>query len=340
MNRLSVSIIIPTYNRANMVVGAVESVLRQCRPEDEVIVVDDGSTDNTEAVLKPLSDRIRYLKTANAGAGNARNRGIQEAKNDLIAFLDSDDEWMPGKLDLQRSLMQARPEILYTFSDFAVKYPDGRESRNYLIRWHRDGRDWNDILAPGVPFSEIAALPDGFEDFQVHIGDMYRPMAKALYLCTDTVMARREAAHDCLVFDPEIPRYEDWACFGRLAGAGTGAYLNLETAFQLGHTGDRLTDADELATAEARIIVLERVWGANPDFLKEHGDYYRNILENQRIMRARELLAQGFSGPAGEELRKVSRPPLKLRLLAALPGGLLCILLNLRRLVKKLFAGR
>jgi len=323
-----------------MVIGAVESVLGQCRPEDEVIVIDDGSTDNTETVLKPFSNRIRYLKTANAGAGNARNRGIGEAKNDLIAFLDSDDEWMPGKLELQRALFEARPNILYAFSDFAVRYPDGRKNHNYLINWHQDRRDWDDILAPGVFFSEIANLPEGIEDFKVHIGDMYYPMANALYLCTDTVMARRETAGDSLLFDPEIPRYEDWACFGRLAGAGTGAYLNLETAYQLGHTGDRLTDANELATAEARIIVLEKVWGIDQDFIEKHGDYYRNILENQRIIKATELLVRGLSGPAADELRQVSKPPFKLQLLAAFPGGLLRVLLNLRRLVKKLFASR
>jgi glycosyltransferase involved in cell wall biosynthesis len=323
-----------------MIVGAAESVLSQCRPEDEIIVIDDGSTDDTEGVLRPFADRIRYVKTGNAGAGNARNRGIREARNDLIAFLDSDDEWMPGKLDLQRGLLEARPDILYTFSDFAVKYPDGRENRNYLIHWHRDRRNWDDILAPGVPFSEIASLPDGFEDFQVHIGSMYRPMANALYLCTDTVVARREAAGDSLVFDPDIPRYEDWACFGRLAGAGTGAYLNVETAYQLGHTGNRLTDADELATAEARIVVLEKVWGQDDDFLAEHGDYYRTILGGQRIIRARELLARGLSAPARQELARVAGPPLKLRILAVFPGWSIRILLRLRSLVKKLFAGR
>ncbi len=340
MSRLSASIIIPTFNRADMVVGAVESVLGQCRPEDEVIVVDDGSTDNTESALKPFGERIRYLKTVNSGAGNARNRGIREAKKDLIAFLDSDDEWMPRKLDLQRSLLEARPDVLYTFSDFAVKYPDGRENRNYLIRWHRDQRNWDDILAPGVLFSEIAGLPEGLEDFKVHIGDMYYAMANALYMCTDTVVARREAAGDSLLFDPEIPRYEDWASFGKLAGSGNGAYLNLETAYQLGHTGYRLTDASELATAEARIIVLEKVWGSDSEFQANHGDYYRGIVEGQRITRARELLARGSSGPAAEELRRVDQPPSGLRILAALPGGLLRSLLALRRLLKKLAGGR
>lgn len=340
MKHLSVSVIIPTYNRAHMVVGAVESVLRQCREGDEVIVVDDGSTDDTENVLRRFIDRIRYIKTSNAGAGHARNRGISEARGDLIAFLDSDDEWMPGKLEIQRKLLEARPDILYVFSDFAVKYPDGRENRNYLVNWHRDRRNWDDILAPGQLYTEITSLPEGFQDFKVHIGDMYRRMATALYLCTDTVMARREASRESLVFDPEIPRYEDWACFGRLAGAGTGAYLDVETSYQLGHTGDRLTDANELATAEARIIVLERVWGTDHDFLTEHGDYYRAILDGQRIIKARELLARGLSAKAREELRLVERAPVKLKMPAALPGWLLRPLLGSRALLKKLFARR
>lgn len=323
-----------------MIQRAVESALAQCREGDEVIVVDDGSTDNTATILNRFGDRIRRFNLSKSGAGTARNTGIREARNELVAFLDSDDEWIPGKLDLQRSLMEARPDLLYAFSDFAVKYPDGSLSNHYLLKWHHDHRPWDDILAPGQNFSEIAPLPAGATDFKVHIGSMYRQMAAESYLCTDTVIVRKEAAGHSLCFDPDVKTYEDWVCFGRLAGAGRGAYMAVETAYQHGHTGARLSDADELTASTARIVVLERVWGADPNFLANHGDYYRSIIENQRTIRARELLARGLSVPAREELGKIERPPTKLKLLAALPGGLLRLFFKLRRLVKKLVAGR
>jgi len=81
-----VSVVIPTYNRANMVGRAVESVLAAISPGDEVIVVDDGSNDGTEGVLKTYAGRIRYVRTSNGGAGKARNRGIEEARHPLVAF--------------------------------------------------------------------------------------------------------------------------------------------------------------------------------------------------------------------------------------------------------------
>lgn len=96
-----ISVVIPTYNRASQVPAAVRSVLSQTVPPDEVLVIDDGSTDGTAEALAPLMDRIRYIRTANGGASAARNRGILEAKGDWIAFLDSDDTWHPQKLEKQ-----------------------------------------------------------------------------------------------------------------------------------------------------------------------------------------------------------------------------------------------
>lgn len=102
----TVSIIIPTFNRADKVVGAVRSALAQTWPACEVIVVDDGSTDATEQVLAPFGDRIRYVKKENGGVSSARNRGIREATGQWVAFLDSDDSWEPGKLLRQVECMK------------------------------------------------------------------------------------------------------------------------------------------------------------------------------------------------------------------------------------------
>lgn len=100
-----VSVIIPTYNRSRQVVEAVKSALAQSWPALEVIVIDDGSTDDTESALAPFSGSIRYLKKPNEGVSSARNRGIQEATGDKVAFLDSDDTWHPDKLRKQMDCM-------------------------------------------------------------------------------------------------------------------------------------------------------------------------------------------------------------------------------------------
>lgn len=109
-----VSIVIPTYNRANYVSNAVRSALNQTWPHCEVIVVDDGSTDGTEEALQEFGDRVRYFKTANCGVAAARNRGIGESCGEWIAFLDSDDLWRPEKIERQMSAL-AEHEALVCF---------------------------------------------------------------------------------------------------------------------------------------------------------------------------------------------------------------------------------
>ena len=97
----TVSVIIPTFNRSRLVVNAIRSVLRQTYRDYEIIVVDDGSTDDTPEALKPYMDRIRYVHQTNLGASAAQNRGIELARGKWIAILASDDLWLPTKLEAQ-----------------------------------------------------------------------------------------------------------------------------------------------------------------------------------------------------------------------------------------------
>jgi glycosyltransferase involved in cell wall biosynthesis len=96
-----VSVIIPTYNRKNIVSKAIDSVLSQTYTNYEIIVVDDGSTDQTEEALQPYLYKIKYIYQENKGVSAARNTGIRNAKGEWIAFLDSDDQWLSGKLHMQ-----------------------------------------------------------------------------------------------------------------------------------------------------------------------------------------------------------------------------------------------
>ncbi|MCY7353533.1 MAG: glycosyltransferase, partial [Lysobacter sp.] len=109
---IDVSAIIPTFNRRDLVVRAIESVLAQTRRVDEIVVVDDGSTDGTEALLRHVyGDRLHYVWQPNAGVSAARNHGMSIAQGRYFALLDSDDEWLPEKTALQFDWLQARPDF-------------------------------------------------------------------------------------------------------------------------------------------------------------------------------------------------------------------------------------
>lgn len=97
----TISVIIPTYNRAHTLVRALDSVLAQTRTADEIIVIDDGSTDDTPRLMERDYKSVKYFYRENRGVSAARNTGIRKATGDWIAFLDSDDEWLPEKLQLQ-----------------------------------------------------------------------------------------------------------------------------------------------------------------------------------------------------------------------------------------------
>lgn len=101
-----VSIIIPAFNRESTIAASVESALAQDHPKIEVIVVDDGSTDGTIGELERFGDRIVVIRQPNAGPSAARNRGVANAKGEIVAFLDSDDLWLPGKVSRQVALME------------------------------------------------------------------------------------------------------------------------------------------------------------------------------------------------------------------------------------------
>lgn len=130
-----VSVVIPTYNRAGLIRRAIESVLSQTYENYEIIVVDDGSTDNTKECVQTIGDdRVKYIKSpVNRGQANARNIGIRRAKGKYIAFQDSDDVWLPEKLEKQMKIMEQAEEsvgMVYSMFEYqnageqtAVPYP-------------------------------------------------------------------------------------------------------------------------------------------------------------------------------------------------------------------------
>lgn len=109
------TVIIPAYNREQYVGEAIRSALEQTRTPNEIIVVDDGSSDGTAAVARSFGGIVRCLSQKNGGCASARNHGVNEAKGDLLAFLDSDDQWVPQKLEWQLCYLDAHPETELVF---------------------------------------------------------------------------------------------------------------------------------------------------------------------------------------------------------------------------------
>ncbi|MGD9722720.1 MAG: glycosyltransferase family 2 protein [Pirellulales bacterium] len=124
--RLSVSVIIPTYNRATLVSEAIDSALGQTRVPDEIIVVDDGSTDGTADVLRRYGAPVRVVSQANRGRSAARNTGLQEARGDLILFLDSDDLLVPQCVEHCARILEREPETAVVYTDAHVIDREGR----------------------------------------------------------------------------------------------------------------------------------------------------------------------------------------------------------------------
>ena len=120
-----VSVIIPAYNASDYIAAAINSVLRQTFKDYEIIVVNDGSTDNTVDVLKPFMSRIRYIYQDNKGEKGAKNTGIKLAEGEYIALLDSDDLWMEDKLERQVPILdESGPEVGIIHTDYWSLWKD------------------------------------------------------------------------------------------------------------------------------------------------------------------------------------------------------------------------
>jgi glycosyltransferase involved in cell wall biosynthesis len=335
---LTVSVVIPTYNRAGLLARALRSALAESRPGDEVIVVDDGSTDDTEGLVRVQGPMVRYVRTAHVGAGAARNAGVRAATGDLIAFLDSDDDWVPGKLSWQRAVMAWRPDLVCVFSDFGCAMMSGERLHHRVPIWSGDARSWDEVLGAAMPSNAIPGLPADAPAFRLYAGDLYETYLKHWSVFTGTVVVRRARAGDALRFAEDVPTLEDVECFARLAGRGPVGYMDCETAWQYEHAGPRLTDADAARRARAALVVVGRVYGGDAGFLDRHRPAYEAAMDAHRDIVVRALLADGRAADARRELAAVFHPSPALVVLSRAPGALVQATLAVRRAARRLFA--
>jgi GT2 family glycosyltransferase len=181
------SVVIPTYNRRAMVTEAVASVLAQDAPAFEVIVVDDGSTDATaEALNVAFAERIRVVRTENRGVAAARNTGVAASSGQLLAFLDSDDLWLPGKLATQVEFFEQCPEAQICQTEEL---------------WVRKGRRVNPKQRHRKP-----------------VGDIFAASLDLCLVSPSSVMLRRCAFDEAGGFDESLAACEDYDLWLRLAG--------------------------------------------------------------------------------------------------------------------------
>ncbi len=180
-----VSVIIPTYNRAAMVVEAVESVLAQEMVDFELIVIDDGSSDDTQEKLRVYNSRLSYYRQKNAGVGAARNRGLEFSKAPLVSFLDSDDLWLPKKLSTQHQYMLDHPEVWICQTEEI---------------WWRNGRRVN----PKKHHQKVS-------------GNIFQRSLDLCLVSPSAVMLRRELLEKVGYFDEELPVAEDYDLWLRVA---------------------------------------------------------------------------------------------------------------------------
>lgn len=191
-----VSVIMPTYNTAAYVQEAIDSVLAQDYPAKELIVVDDGSSDDTVERVAAYGHRVRLITQRNQGSAVARNRALEAARGEYIAFLDSDDVWLPGKLTTQIDHLESHPDIGLVYSRWQVWRPDA----NGAFPAPPDGAAAGDN-------GKLAGSPGIVEE---RSGWLYNRLLFSSLLHTITVVARRSLIDAVGAFDPALKRGQDY----------------------------------------------------------------------------------------------------------------------------------
>lgn len=221
--------VIPTYNRAHLVGDAVRSALAQTRGDLEVIVVDDGSTDGTASVIAAVGDpRVRFLRQPHLGIGAARNAGMRAARGRYLAFLDSDDLWLPDLVATEVPLLDADPGVALVHARARAVGLDGRP------RAQVSGQ------APRVPGRPLASLLHGNS------------------VATPTAIVRRASVEAAGLCDEGLVARVDWDLWLRIAREGDVAFVDRVLALFREHpgrtTGRHGARYDEVIRSRARVL--------------------------------------------------------------------------------------
>lgn len=218
-----VSVIIPTYNRHAMLKEAVESVLAQDYQHFELIVVDDGSTDLTPEILKSYRAAVTVIHQNNQGVSSARNTGIKAASGDLVAFLDSDDLWLPQKLSSQVDFFKSNPEALICQTQEI---------------WIRNG---------------VRVNPK--KQHQKASGMIFEPSLKLCLVSPSAVMMRASLFETVGLFDPDLPACEDYDLWLRISCRYPIYLIDTPLVIKRGGHADQLSRASGLDRFRIQAII-------------------------------------------------------------------------------------
>ena len=221
-----VSVIIPTYNRAAVLGRAIDSVLAQTLPVSEIIVVDDGSGDDTQALLRRAYPQCRVICQPNLGISAARNRGIAAARNEWLAFLDSDDEWLPGKLEAQWAALQASPECRLCHAEEI---------------WIRNGKRVNAM-------NKHAKTG----------GSIYQRCLPLCVISPSAAIIHRDVFRDYGGFDESLPACEDYDLWLRICARESVAFVPTPQIQKYGGHDDQLSRR-YWGMDRFRIVALEKI---------------------------------------------------------------------------------
>lgn len=241
-----VSVVVPAYNRAGFLPACVASIRAAGPPACQIVVVDDGSTDDTAEVLATLAGPdLVVVRQMNGGLPEARNAGLRAATGRLVAFLDSDDLWKPGVLAHLAELLDRRPDVAVAFTDAEVARPGAGSTS----------------LVEEVGRAEFAALPhDADGEFRVYPGDaFYWLLLKRNLLFLGAAVMRTAEAREAGGFDARLDSAEDYEFNLRMALRGRFAFRPEPLAVYVQHPGNMTGNKDRMMRA---FVTARRLHGA------------------------------------------------------------------------------
>jgi len=229
-----VSIIIPTYNSAHFLPECINSVLSQSYDNIEIIVIDDGSTDNTADVIQPFTKHIIYKKQENRGLAGARNAGFTASTGGFIAWLDADDIAHPDRILLQANYLFNNPEIVLISNNFSAFNSKGQIAHSHISTYYGAVQKAGDICRIYPVHKEVTlGLPPGCKlidaktkSLQVYSGEVHQALILGNFIHPPTVMLRKSACFTAGKLDETIPTAEDWDYFIRLSKIGPIAFID------------------------------------------------------------------------------------------------------------------
>lgn len=219
-----VSVTIPSYNAASTLAEALDSVLGQTYPNVEVIVVDDGSTDDTQDVLNRYSARVNSIRQKNGGLASARNTGCRAAQGKYIALMDADDICMPERIAVQVAYMEQNPDIVMCSSDFVAFDLSGLIADSYIENYYSRVAETTGGVAGIYPHHEELRLSD--YEVTTYSGYVYEQMALGSFIHPPTVLFRRSILDECGLLDEHVVNCCDFDWFVRMSRIGKIGFID------------------------------------------------------------------------------------------------------------------